>query len=364
MMHPILKATLDLGQSIWLDYISRRLLDSGELERLVVEGVRGMTSNPTIFEQAVSGSSDYDADIAAGRKRGLTPVQVFDALVVADVVRACAALMDVYEESAGRDGFVSLEVSPHLAHETQRTIAEAGRLWRLVNRPNLMIKVPGTREGVPAVRALLSEGLNINVTLIFSLAQYRDVLAAFLSALEDRLARGEEIRHVASVASFFVSRVDSVADKQLAAVGHSELLARAAVANACVAYRHFSHETESPRWRALAARGAQPQRPLWASTSTKNPAYSDVLYVEELVARDTVNTVPPVTLAAWKDHGRPALRLLENLKLADDVLSRIRQAGVDVDRITEDLIEDGVKKFADSYDQVVRAVETKMRTQA
>jgi len=361
MSHPVLDATFQLGQSIWLDFINRQLLDSGRLDALISEGLRGMTSNPTIFEQAISGSADYDADIRAAKSLGETPAETFERIAVSDIVRAADALRRVYEDSAGADGFVSLEVSPKLAHDTQGTIVEARRLWSRVGRPNLLIKVPGTREGLPAIHTLLAEGINVNVTLIFSLQQYRDVLETYLRAVELRSSRGQSVDRMASVASFFVSRVDGATDKQLEAKGRRDLAAKAAIANACVAYRHFLEITSDARWKSLAAKGARVQRPLWASTSTKNPSYSDILYVEELVARDTVNTVPLATLDAWKGHGKPQPRLMENLKTADDVLAQIRAAGVDVDKITVELIEDGVKKFADSYDQLLTAIEAKLK---
>ncbi len=362
MMHPILKATLDHGQSIWLDYISRQLIDSGMLDKLVKEGLRGMTSNPTIFQKAVAGSADYDDDIRAGIECNWNPEETFEHLAVADIQRAADALLPVYNESKRTDGFVSLEVSPKLAYDTDKTIAEAKRLWEKVNRPNLMIKVPGTQEGLPAIRKLLGNGLNINVTLIFSLRQYKEVLETYLLALEDRIARKQDVSFIASVASFFVSRVDTAADKQLNQKGHSELEGKAAIANACVAYRHFLDVTKAARWKAVAAAGAQVQRPLWASTSTKNPQYSDVLYVHELVAEHTVNTLPQDTLEAWKDHGLPSAMLLENLKTADATLEKIHNAGIDLNQITEDLIEDGVKKFIDSYEQLLEAIRTKIQT--
>lgn len=361
MSHPVLDATSRLGQSIWLDFINRQLFSSGRLDALIGEGLRGMTSNPTIFEQAISGSSDYDRDIRAAKSLGETPAQTFERIAVSDIGRAADALRRVYEDSGGADGFVSLEVSPKLGHDTQGTIVEARRLWSRVGRPNLLIKVPGTREGLPAIHTLLAEGINVNVTLIFSLQQYRDVLETYLRAVELRSSRGQSVDRMASVASFFVSRVDGATDKQLEAKGRKDLAAKAAIANACVAYRHFLEITSDARWKSLAAKGARVQRPLWASTSTKNPSYSDILYVEELVARDTVNTVPLATLDAWKDHGKPQPRLMENLKTADDLLAQIRAAGVDVDQITVDLIEDGVKKFADSYDQLLMAIEAKLK---
>lgn len=364
MSHPILRQTLELGQSIWLDYISRELIESGRLTARVSEGLRGMTSNPTIFEKAVRGSGDYDAEIRAGAAAGLDPERVFERLAIADIRRACDALERVYVESGSTDGLVSLEVSPMLAHDTIRTIAEAQRLWQAVDRPNVMIKVPGTAAGLPAIRALLAGGINVNVTLIFSLDQYRRILDTYLLALEDRSRSGAEIASVASVASFFISRVDSAADKELMARGRADLTGRCAIANACLAYEHFLAVTTSARWNTLAAEGAHVQRPLWASTSTKNPAYSDVLYVSELLARDTVNTVPPETYAAWTDHGQPAPRLLENLKDASRTLDAVRAAGVDVERITMDLIEDGVAKFAASYNSLLAAIADKLSARA
>ncbi len=361
MSQPIVKATFDLGQSIWLDFISRDLIESGGLERAVAEGVRGVTSNPTIFEKAVSKGSDYDADVRAGVKHGASAKEIFESLAVCDVARAADALSGVYASSEGRDGFVSLEVSPELANDTEATIKEAEHLWRLVSRPNLMIKVPGTDAGMPAFQALIRKGINVNVTLLFSLDQYRRVLATYMAGLEERIADGHGIADVASVASFFISRVDTVADKQLLEAGQDKLTAKAAIANACLAYRHFLEESESDRWKALLDRGAQVQRPLWASTSTKDPSLSDVLYVEELIAADTVNTIPPSTLEAFKDHGKPANRLLDNLMQADSILQEIANAGIDIEKITTDLIEDGVHKFAVSYHDLMHAIESKMK---
>jgi len=364
MSHPIMKATLDLGQSLWLDYISRELMDSGGLERHVAEGLRGMTSNPTIFEKAIAGSSDYDDDIRKGIVAKLSAGEVFENLAVADVARACGMLAGVYRDSQGLDGYVSLEVSPNLAHDTNGTIAEAVRLWQRVNCLNLMIKVPGTAEGMPAVRELLTRGINVNVTLLFTLQQYRDVLEAYIAAFEARHARGETIANIASVASFFISRIDSVADAQLEKIGRKDLLAKAAIANACLAYKHFEEVTASARWQKLAQAGARVQRPLWASTSTKNPTYSDVLYVEELIAPHTVNTVPPQTLSAYKDHGKPSALLFKNLESATATLAEMKSLGVDVDKIAFDLIEDGVVKFSQSFDTLLAAISAKLNAGA
>ncbi|NUO17823.1 transaldolase [bacterium] len=361
MSHPIMKATLDLGQSLWLDYISRELMDSGGLERHVAEGLRGMTSNPSIFEKAIASSSDYDDDIRKGAAAGLGAHEVFENLAVADVSRACGMLVNVYRDSEGVDGYVSLEVSPKLAHDTQGTIDEALRLWQRVNRPNLMIKVPGTPEGLPAVLELLTRGVNVNITLLFTLDQYRQVLETYLRALEERHAKGEDLSRIASVASFFVSRIDSVADAQLEKIGRKDLLAKGAIANACLAYKHFLDVTASARWQKLAKAGAQVQRPLWASTSTKNPEYSDVLYVEELIAANTVNTVPPQTLSAFKDHGKPSARLMMNMAKASETIAEMRKLGVDIDKIAFDLIEDGVVKFAQSFDAMLAAIDSKLK---
>jgi len=364
MSHPIMQATLDLGQSLWLDYISRELLHSGQLERQVDDGLRGMTSNPTIFEKAVAGSSDYDSDIGHGISFSLSPKEVFENLAVLDVTQACDMLKRVYTQSNGLDGYVSLEVSPKLAHNTQGTIAEAIHLWERVNRPNLMIKVPGTQAGLPAVQDLLTRGINVNVTLLFTLAQYEAVLESYVKALEARHNKGESIAHLASVASFFISRIDSVADAEALKIGRKDLLAKGAIANACLAYRHFRTVTNSPRWQTLAAHGARVQRPLWASTSTKNPDYSDVLYVEELIAADTVNTVPPQTLDAYKDHGKPSMRLVKNLEHADHLLAEFKRAGIDIDKIANDLIEDGVIKFAQSFEALLTAIAKKLKAGA
>jgi transaldolase len=363
-MDPILKATLDLGQSVWLDFISRELMDSGHLHKLITDGLRGMTSNPTIFQQAISKGSDYDRDIEQGLDREEQPAAIFEHIAVKDVQRACDIIRPVYDQSDGADGFVSIEVSPGTAYDTARTIDEALRLWNSVHRPNVMVKVPGTDAGMPAIKALLAEGLNINITLLFSLAQYRQVTEMHLQAVEERIAKGAAVNRIASVASFFVSRVDNVADKLLEEKGRKPLRGTAAIANACMAYKHFLNVTGSERWRKLSAQGVRVQRPLWASTSTKNPEYSDILYVQELIAAHTINTMPPQTLEAFRDHGQPQKSLLRNLETAEQTLSQIAAAGVDLDKVTHDLIDDGVKKFGESYDNVLAAIETKSRAKA
>jgi transaldolase len=360
-VHPIIKATLDLGQSVWLDFISRELMDTGKLDRLMSDGVRGMTSNPSIFQQAISEGRDYDADLERGIEREESAAQIFEDIAVADVSRAADIIRPVYDQTNGADGFVSIEVSPGTAYNTEATIAEARRLWESVNRPNVMVKIPGTDAGMPAIRAMLAEGLNINITLLFSLEQYRQVVEMHLQAMEERIKAGKPVEHIASVASFFVSRVDNVVDKQLQDKGNKALAGKAAIANACLAYRHFMEITASDRWRKLAEKGVRVQRPLWASTSTKNPEYSDILYVQELIAENTVNTMPPKTLNAFKDHGQPQRSLLRNLDEADGIIKQIGRLDIDIKKVTFDLIEDGVKKFAESYNQVISAIEEKAR---
>ncbi|HEY3294822.1 MAG TPA: transaldolase [bacterium] len=364
MSHPTIQKTLDLGQSIWLDFISRDLMNSGKLQQLIDNGLRGETSNPTIFEKSISKSGDYDPDIHEGHTQHWTAPQIFEHIAVTDVTRACDALRPVYDITKGTDGFVSIEVSPGLANDTDGTITEARRLWKSVNRPNLMVKIPGTDAGIPAIAAMLAEGLNINITLLFSQRQYHNTVKAWLDGLEERVRKGQDVSHIASVASFFVSRVDTAGDKLLEAKGRKDLMGKAAIANACLAYKYFLEMLQSPRWKALEKAGAHVQRPLWASTSTKNPDYPDVLYVTELMAKDTVNTLPLDTIEAWMDHGKPEPRLLENLKTAEETLKKVHDAGVDVVKITEDLIEDGVVKFTESFNQLMAAIEKKVHAEA
>lgn len=353
----------ELGQSIWYDYITRDLLTSGELGRLIAEdGLRGMTSNPTIFEKAIAGSSLYDDDIRRLSERGRTAAEIFEALAVADVQAACDAFTPLYQRTGGRDGFVSLEVSPTLAHDTDATVNEAERLWKAVGRPNLMIKIPGTGAGLPAITRSIASGINVNVTLLFSIERYAEVIEAFLTGLELRHERKLPLRPIASVASFFVSRVDGKIDPLLdrmedeAAAG---LRGRIAIANACIAYGIFRDALTTPRWSRLAAAGADPQRPLWASTSTKDPHYPDVYYVEALVASDTVNTLPPETLQAYRDHGQPALRIQEGLAVAPAQLTALAAIGLELRVITRELEREGVEKFAASYRALLAAIEAK-----
>ena len=357
------------GQSVWLDFLSRDLVDSGELARLVAEeGVRGMTSNPTIFQEAIKGSDTYDEDIRRLGAEGLSPEEMFEAIAVDDIAAACDVLRPVFDESGMTDGFVSLEVSPRLAHDTEGTVEEARRLVASVDRPNLMIKVPATPAGLPAVETLITEGVNVNITLIFAQAVYRGVVDAYLSALENRAAAGEPVDDVASVASTFVSRIDTAVDAQLEALlaeraddadGIRSLLGKVAIANSKAVYEIFEEISASERYQALAADGAQPQRPLWASTSTKNPAYPATLYVDELIGPNTVNTMPSATMDAFRDQGEVQPTVSSDPDYWSGVLERLAALGVDLDAIMDQLQDEGVQKFIDSYDDLLNDLEAK-----
>jgi transaldolase len=363
-LNPLLRLGL-LGQSVWYDYITRDLLTSGKLSRLITEdGLRGMTSNPTIFDKAIAGSQLYDEDIRRLSDQGRGAGQIFEALSVADVRAACDAFMPLYQESGGTDGFVSLEVSPTLAHDTEGSIHEAERLRQAVGRPNAMIKIPGTRAGLPAITHCIAAGINVNVTLLFSVVRYGEVIDAFLAGMERRLDHGLPLASVASVASFFVSRVDGKVDALLDRTPAHPLRGRIAIANACAAYQLFDQTLNGARWERLAHAGARPQRPLWASTSTKDPRLPDVYYVEALVAPRTVNTMPPETLDAYRDHGKPALRIQEGVDSAPARLGALAEAGVDLDTVTRELEEDGVAKFAASHAAVLAGIEAKAGTLA
>ena len=368
------KQLLPLGQSVWLDFIRRGHLLSGEFDRDVDEaGVVGVTSNPTIFQQAIGGSSDYDTALMEKIAHGLEGEPLFEALALDDIRMACDKLLPLHEGSAGLDGRVSLEVSPRLARDTVGTIEAAARLHAAVNRPNVMIKIPATREGLPAITETLAAGISVNVTLIFSVARYREVMDAWMKGLEKRAAQDAEIGSLRSVASFFVSRVDSKVDaaieqrlaslaaKDQARLELSGLRGQAAVANARLAYAAFEQAIASPRFAALRAQGAHVQRPLWASTSTKNPAYRDVLYVEELIGPDTVNTMPPATLQAFNDHGRVESRIRRDLPGARAVFERLTRAGVPVDALIDELEPEGVQAFAKSFDGLLATLETRRR---
>ena len=361
-----------LGQSVWLDYIRRGILDNGELERMIRESaVRGVTSNPAIFEQAIARSDDYDDELELLSAEGAEALEVYETLAIADIQRAADLFRGVYDESGGADGFVSLEVSPELAHDTQGSIAEARRFWAAVNRPNVMIKIPGTDEGLPAIETLLAEGLNINITLLFSLEGYERVMEAYLKALERRAEAGQPLDRIASVASFFVSRVDTAVDKLLeeraAAVADEtqrgvllSLRGKAAIANAKLAYRRFQEVFGSDRFAALRAQGARVQRPLWASTSTKNPEYRDVIYVEELIGPDTVNTMPLATLEAFADHGVARRTVDEDVDDARRTVALLGEAGIDFAAVTRALQVEGVEKFVDPFRDMLRRIEEKL----
>jgi len=351
----------ELGQSPWYDYITRDLVTTGELTRLIAEdGLRGMTSNPTIFEKAIAGSRLYDDDIRTQADAGRSPQEIFEHLAVADVRAACDAFGALYRATGREDGLVSLEVSPRLANDTVASIHEAERLWRAVDRPNAMIKIPGTPEGLPAITHCIAAGISVNVTLLFAVERYGEVIEAFLTGLERRLDAGRPVTAVASVASFFVSRVDGKVDPLLDRLGDPHgLRGRIAIANACAAYRLFECSLGTPRWDRLAKAGARPQRPLWASTSTKDPRYADVHYVEALVAPRTVNTLPPETFAAYRDHGRPAVRIGEGMLEAPAQLQALAALGIDLAAITRELETDGVAKFAASYASLLTGIEAK-----
>jgi len=357
----------ELGQSIWYDNIQRSLLENGELARMIAEdSITGLTSNPSIFDKAISGSSDYDDAIAdfVARHSDADVTALYEHLAIRDIQAAADLMRPIYDRTGGADGYVSLEVSPYLADDAETSITEARRLFQTVNRPNLMIKIPATKAGLTAIETLIGEGINVNATLMFSLQDYDGVSNAYLSGLERLAASGGNLRRVASVASFFVSRVDTIFDKALEAIGTEEALSlrgKMGVANAKAAYRRFQTVFGGERFRALAAKGAMVQRPLWASTSTKNPAYSDVLYVEELIGPDTVNTMPPVTIAAFKDHGVAEVRLTRNVEEALAVMERVASLGVDYAELTATLQREGVAAFAKSFDALLQNLEIKRK---
>lgn len=350
---------LQLGQSIWLDDIRRSYFTAGELARLVQLGLRGLTSNPSIFEKAIAGSSDYDEEIRELVRSEKTSQEIYEALTMEDIRRAAEALRSVYDASDGTDGFVSLEVNPHLAHDTDATVSQALYLFKTVDRPNLMIKIPATPEGIPAIQEVLAQGVNVNVTLIFSVSQYEAVVQAHMAGLEQRLSLGEEIRRVASVASFFVSRVDSAIDPRLQAAGESGLIGKIAIANSKIAYACFQELYASERWKNLAAKGGRVQRPLWASTSTKNPAFPDTYYVDELIGPDTVNTIPYPTLKAVLDHGHAARSIDRDLALAQAQIARLDSLGIDLKAVTDQLQIDGVAAFINSFESLMESISRK-----
>jgi transaldolase len=370
-----LKKLSELGQSVWYDYIRRDLYKGPELKRLIEEdGLSGMTSNPTIFQKAIAETDLYDEAVRRLSAEGRPPAALFEALAVEDVCGAADVFRPVFDRAGGNDGFVSIEVSPALARDTQASIAEARRLWRACDRPNVMVKIPGTPEGVPAIRACLAEGININITLLFSVARHREVMEAYLAAMEERLKAGQPVDRIRSVASYFVSRVDTLVDKKLdtiAAGGTAAerkraraLRGKVAIANAKLAYEAFEQTFGGERFRKLAARGVQRQRPLWASTSTKDPAYPPLYYVEALVAPDSVDTMPPDTFATYRKEGDPRVRIHDDLAGAREAFAELAALGVDEKAVSAELEKEGVQKFADSFDRAVKAVEEKEKAVA
>ena len=367
------KALVQAGQGVWLDFIDRGFLEAGGLDKLIAEdGLTGVTSNPSIFEKAIGQGDAYDPAIETFVKAnpGADDVAVYESLAIADIQSAADKLASTYERLDGKDGYVSLEVSPYLANDTDGTIEEARRLWKAVDRPNLMIKVPGTKAGVTAIRALIEDGLNINVTLLFSIDAYKAVAQAYLAGLEARVAKGQAIDRIASVASFFVSRIDTQIDKKITglieagdakASDAKALLGKVAIANAKLAYAWYEELVASERWKVLAAEGALSQRLLWASTGVKNPDYSDVLYIETLIGPDTVNTVPPKTLDAFRDHGTTAPTLAAGVAEARAVLDKAQDLGLDLAGVTDALVVDGAKQFSDAADALLAAVAAKRR---
>ncbi len=370
-MNP-LKALSEQGQSVWLDFMRRSLVTTGELQRLIDnDGLKGLTSNPTIFQKAVEGSEDYDDLFQEWAPRGSSAGEVFEALAIRDIGDAARIFRPVWEQTRHRDGYCSIEVTPTLAHDTQGTVAEARRLWKKLGVPNVMVKIPGTVEGVPAIEQCVSDGLNINVTLLFSQDAYVAVAEAYIRGLEKRAARGEDVSQSASVASFFVSRIDTLVEKIIASREKTatpqqralfdEVTGKVAIANAKQAYQKYKTLFSGPRWQALADKGAKTQRVLWASTGTKNPKFSDVLYVDELIGPDTVNTIPPATLDAFRDHGKVRRTLDQGLDQADAVMGKLEQSGISMKAVTDQLVDEGVKSFSDSFHQLISAVESRLK---
>jgi transaldolase/glucose-6-phosphate isomerase len=365
-----LQELLNYGQSMWLDYIRRDLFASGKLKHLIDDdGLRGMTSNPAIFEKAIADSSLYDDQLKSlASRKDLDTTTRYEQIAIKDIQDAADTLRGVYDDSNARDGYVSLEVSPYLALKTQESIDEARRLWKAVNRPNVMIKIPGTSEGLPAIRQLIGEGININITLLFSQEVYQKVAEAYVAGLEELSSRGGNVKKMASVASFFISRIDSLVDSLIEAKLKTtsdpaqqtllkSLLGKVAIANGKLAYERYQKIFTGPRWQALAAKGAQTQRVLWASTSTKNPNYRDVVYIEELIGPDTVNTMPPATIDAFRDHGKLRNSLTEDVAGARKTMDDLAKAGISIKEATDKLTTDAVKLFADAFDKLLAAVE-------
>lgn len=359
-----------LGQSVWYDNIQRSLLENGELAGMISRGeIRGVTSNPSIFMNAIRSTDEYDIDLLPLGHSGMDAVEIFFTLAIEDIKAAADLFLPLYQQTGGGDGYVSFEVNPHLAYDPEATFSQAKQLWKRVNRPNLMIKIPATQAGVPAIARAIAAGINVNVTLIFSLVRYAQVMDAYLKGLEERLVQGLPISNIASVASFFVSRVDTNIDQQLSRIIQARgnnaeraraLLGKAAISNARLAYADFKQVFASERFLKLKGHGAQLQRPLWASTSTKNPAYRDVLYVEELIGPHTVNTVPPKTLSAFLDHGQVQMTLENDLPGAQHVITDLEELGIHISQVTQQLEDEGVKAFSDAFDTLLAAINSRL----
>ena len=362
----------EYGQSIWMDNLSRDIIKSGELEQMTrKDGIRGITSNPAIFEKAIKGNKIYDEEIEAGIRANKSVMDIYESLVFDDIRDACDIFLPVYEETNGLDGYVSIEVPPTIANNTESTIAEARRYYKAINRPNVMIKIPGTAEGLPAVEQAIADGMNVNITLLFSVQSYIDTAWAYIRGLEKRAAAGEDLSKIASVASFFLSRIDSnidgKADKMLAAASDENqktklegIKGKVAIANAKIAYQEYKKIITSDRWKALSAKGAQVQRLLWASTSTKNPDYSDVMYVDELVGRDTVNTLPPNTIEACADHCHVDNRVETGIEDAYKLMETLQEVGINLDETMAELLEEGIDKFIKPFDSLMNSLESKV----
>jgi len=364
-----LKQLETLGQSLWLDYISRDLIASGELRKLINnDGLKGITSNPTIFEQAIENSNDYDFDIKKLSIEGKSMNEIYELLSQHDITRAADEFRPVYERSQGKEGYVSLEVNPHLAHDTKGTIEEARRLWTSVNRPNIYIKVPATKEGLPAIQQLTVDGINVNITLLFGLPRYREVIDAYIAGIEARLKQGKPVKHITSVASFFISRIDSIIDpkeQDYVAMGGEQvhfatnIRGQVAISSARIAYNTYKEIFKSTEFIKLAEQGASPQRLLWASTGTKNPEYSNIKYIESLIGPNTINTIPPATMDAYREHGHPEYRLENHYMKACWVMSELSELGIDIDKVTQKLEDEGVEKFITSFDKLISTLTKK-----
>ena len=350
------------GQSIWLDLLDRNIMDSGKLQSLIDDDdLRGLTSNPSIFEKAISGSADYDDDIAKLSKNEDNNSAIFFDMAIADIQRAADIFKPVFDKTEGKDGFVSLEVSPYLALDTDGTIEQARELWKKVNRKNVMIKIPGTKQGLPAIRECLREGININITLLFGLPRYREITEAFMGGLEDRLKEGHSIKDVASVASFFLSRIDVMVDPMLKEKNADHLVGEIAIASAKKAYQIYLDMIASDRFKTLAAKGAQTQRVLWASTSAKDPSFSDVKYVEPLIGKDTINTLPMETIDAFRDHGKVADTITKDIDSANKAMNDLKNLGIDIETITQRLENEGIEKFNKAYEQLLKSIADQKR---